>query len=271
MHIVADSTCDLTLEEARALRVSVLLLKVYFGPEAYLDKVDLTGAQFFEKLKSSPHMPTTTMVMPADFLAEFARHPDEPILVVTIASQFSGTCQAAYVAREESGRADIFIVDSGSGTIGHTLLIREAAHLRDEGRPAREIAETLEAIKPRLRIYAVIDTLKYLVKGGRLSGAQGALGTILSLKPIIQVRDGVITSVDRARGSRAALRKLVALVEREPIDRSLPAAYAHAGDLPALAELSRALGVEAPASWLGSVVGAHAGPGAVAVAYFTKK
>jgi DegV family protein with EDD domain len=268
MQIVVDSTCDMTLEEARALGVTVLILKVFFGPEGYRDKIDLIGEKFFQKLKASEQMPTTTMVTPEDFRAEFQRHLGEDILVITVSQLLSGTCQSAYVARLESGRKDIYIVDSGSASLGHLILTREAIRLRDEGKSAREICETLEKIKPRLRVYAVLDTLKYLVKGGRLSGAAGALGTILSLKPIIQVREGAVTSVDKARGSRAAIRRLAQLVAREAVDPGLPMAYAHAGDLETLSEMSRVLGFEAPASWLGSVVGAHSGPGAVAVSYF---
>ena len=270
LHIVVDSTCDMTLEEAKALGVGVMVLKVFFGPVGYRDKIDLIGPQFFEKLRASDVMPTTTLVSPEDFLDEFSRHPNEEILVITIAQQLSGTCQSAWVAKAESGRQDIHVVDSGSASIGHLILVREAVRLRDAGRSAGEIQKTLERIKPRLRVYAVLDTLKYLVKGGRLSGAAGALGTILSLKPVIQVRDGVVTSVDKARGSKAAIRKLAEIQAREPADRSLPAAYAHSGDPEAAAELSRALGLSAPSRWLSSVVGAHAGPGAVAVAYFVK-
>lgn len=270
MHIIVDSTCDLPLEEARALGVSVLLLKVFFGSEGYRDKVDLANEAFFERLKQSARMPTTSMATPEDFREEFDRHPNEEILVITISSLLSGTGQSAYIARNDSERSDIFVVDSGSVSIGHALLIRVAARLRDEGMGAQRIAETLELLKPRLRVYAVIDTLKYLVKGGRLSGAQGALGTILSLKPIIAVRDGKVTNVDRARGSKGALRRLGALVEKEPADGDLPVAYAHAGDREAMGELMRIVGIEGPGVWLGSVVGAHTGPGAVAVAYFTK-
>jgi len=270
MQIIVDSTCDMTLEEAKSLGVTVMVLKVFFGQEGYRDKIDLVGEEFFRKLRASDQMPTTTMVTPEDFREEFHRHPDEDILVITIAQELSGTCQSAWLAKAESGRQDIYVVDSGSATIGHLILTREAVRLRDEGKSAREIYETLEKIKPRLRVYAVLYTLKYLVKGGRLSGAAGALGTILSLKPIIQVRQGAVTSADKARGARGAIRKLALMLAKEPIDRSLPAAYAHAGNLETLAELSRALGVEAPASWLGSVVGAHSGPDAVAVAYFTK-
>ncbi len=270
MHIVVDSTCDMTLEEARSLGISVMLLKVFFGEEGYRDKVDLNGEQFFEKLKTSPQTPTTTMVTPQDFLEEFARHPNEEILVITISSHLSGTGQSAWVAKAQAARDDVYVVDSGSATIGHLILARQAVRLRDAGKSAGQVRDILEKLKHRLRVYAALDTLKYLVKGGRLSGAAGALGTILSLKPIIRVRDGVVTSVDKARGSRAAIRKVAQLVAREPIDLNLPMAYAHAGDLTTLTELSDAVGVDAPAIWLGSVVGAHAGPGAVAVAYFAK-
>lgn len=270
MQIIVDSTCDMTLEEAKASGVTVKILKVFFGEEGYRDKIDLTGEEFFKKLKASDQMPTTTMVTPEDFREEFERHPDEDILVISIAHELSGTCQSAWLTQAESGRQNIYVVDSGSATIGHLILTREAVRLRDEGKSAREIYETLEKIKPRLRVYAVVDTLKYLVKGGRLSGAAGALGTILSLKPIIQIRDGAVTSADKARGARSAIRKLALMVQKEPADRDLPMAYAHAGDLETLAELSHTLGIEAPAGWLGSVVGAHSGPGAVVFAYFAQ-
>ncbi len=226
MHIVVDSTCDMTLEEARSLNISVMLLKVFFGAQGYRDKLDLTGERFFEMLETSPRMPTTTMVTPEEFLEEFARHPNEEILVITISSHLSGTGQSAWVAKAQAAREDVYVVDSGSATIGHLILARHAARLRDAGRNAGQIRDTLERLKPRLRVFGAVDTLKYLVKGGRLSGAAGTLGTILALKPIIQVRDGVVTSVDKARGARAALRKVTQLVEREPIDPNLPVAYA---------------------------------------------
>ena len=268
MQIIVDSTCDMTPEEAKATGVTVKILKVFFGEDGYRDKIDLSGEDFFRKLKASDLMPTTTMVTPEDFKEEFERHPDEDILVITIANQLSGTCQSAWLSKTESGRQDIYVVDSGSATIGHLCLVREAVRLRDAGKSAREIHETLEKIKPRIRVYAVVDTLKYLVKGGRLSGAAGALGTILSLKPIIQIRDGAVTSAEKAHGARGAIRKLARMVEKEPADSSLPMAYAHAGDLDTLKELTEKLGIEAPAGWLGSVVGAHSGPGAVVFAYF---
>ncbi len=271
MHIIVDSTCDLPLEEARALDVSVLLLKVYFGAEGYRDKVDLTNEAFFERLKMSAHMPTTSMVTPEDFREEFERHPNEEILVITISALLSGTGQSAWIAKAESARSDIFVVDSGSASIGHALLIRVAARLRDEGMGAQRIAAILENLKPRLRVYAMIDTLKYLVKGGRLSGAQGALGTILSLKPIIAVRDGKVTSIDKARGTKAALKRLGTILKNEPADRDLPVTYAHAGDRETMGEMMRIADIEGPGVWLGSVVGAHTGPGAVAMAYFAKR
>ena len=268
MHIVTDSTCDLTLKEAQALGISMLSLKVHFGTETYRDKIDLTGEEFFKKLAGSAQMPTTSMLTSEDFLKVFEKHPDEEILVITISSLLSGTCQSAFVAKAHSGRDDVYVVDSGSTTIGLALLVKEAVRLREEGMSAQEISETLERIKPRLRIYAMIDTLKYLVKGGRLSGAQGAIGTILALKPIISVRNGQVLSIDRARGARAAMRKLLDLLQMEPMDANLPHAYAHGGNRDTLMAFMHAVGMEAPDSYLGSVVGAHAGPGAVAVAYF---
>jgi DegV family protein with EDD domain len=268
MRIIADSTCDLTFEAAKALEISLLPLKVHFGQETYVDKLDLSSELFFEKLASSSAMPTTSMLTPQDFITEFGRYPDEEILVVCLSSHLSGTCHSAEAAKKESGRDDIFIVDSGTASIGAALMVWTAVRLRDEGQSAAQAHKALMDLRPRLRLYAMIDTLKYLVKGGRLSGVSGALGTILSLKPIITVRDGQVLSLDKARGVRGAIRKMTELVKKEPMDKTLPIGYAHAGDREMLGQLSHALGVEAPDVYLGSVVGAHAGPGALVVAYF---
>jgi hypothetical protein len=176
MHIVVDSTCDMTLEEAKSLGVSVMVLKVFFGEEGFRDKIDLTGQAFFDKLKASLLMPTTTMVTPEDFLREFEAHPNEEILVITISSLLSGTGQSAWVARAEAARGDIFIVDSGSATIGHLILTRLAVRLRGEGKTAREIMQTLDRVKPRLRVFAAVDTTEISGQGRASVGRGGRAG-----------------------------------------------------------------------------------------------
>ena len=269
--IITDSTCDWSLEEANRLGVELLSLKVCFGDQVFEDKRTITNEMFFEKLSQYDVLPTTSLLSVGDFLAAFERHPDEAIVVLALSSELSGTYQSAVVAKEEIGRSDIFVIDTRTVTVGLGLLVRRAIILRDAGKTAAEIAEEIERVKGKVRIYGVLNTLKYLVKGGRLSGVQGAIGGLLSIKPIVLVQDGIVQNVGKGRGSRAAVKALVTLVrEHEKLQSGSSVAYAHAGNLPLLEEIVAALQLPPsdPPCFLGSTVGTYTGPGAVAVAFF---
>lgn len=271
--IITDSTCDLSLKQAEALGVEMLSLRVNFGMEEFLDKRTITNEAFYRKMQESAELPTTTLISVGEFSDAFARHAKEPIVAILLSHKLSGTYQSAMVAKELSGRDDIYLVDSLSVTLGLGMLVRYAAKLRDEGQTAAQIAQKVTEQRGRLRLYAVIDTLKYLVKGGRLSGVQGAVGSVLGVKPIVALVDGEVRNLGKARGMKAGVKEVVRLAgEGAEIDRTMPHCLAHTGSPEAVALLQTELNLQAAESFLiGSVVGTHAGPGAAAVVYFAKE
>lgn len=176
VRIITDSTADVTPEAARQLNIGVVALKVLFGHEEYRDGIDLNIEEFYAKLTGSGQLPTTSQPSPNDFLTEYekAKAAGEEILVLTLSSQLSGTCQSGSSWRRNYCEYEPFILsDSLSATIGTQLLLREAIRLRDAGQSARQIAAQLDQLKSRIVVLAAVDTLEFLVKGGRLSKAAG--------------------------------------------------------------------------------------------------
>ena len=275
MRIITDSTCDMTLDVTEKMGVSVAPLKVNFGMTEYVDKYQLSSSDFYKLLEASPTIPTTTLVSAGEFEEEFAKY-EEDIVGIFISSQISGTFQAAQIAKDALGRDNIYLVDSGSAALGLGLLVYKAVELRDKGMCAKEIYDALNEIKESLVIYGIVDTLEYLVKGGRLSKTQGFIGGLLSIKPLISVVRGTISSVGKARGIPKSVATLVSNVENEfGINTKERMAFAYSKN-PALLET-----IKKPfenyenysthvSSELGSVIGTHAGPNAMAIAFFRK-
>ena len=274
VKIITDSTCDLTLEELEQLDVEMLSLRVNFGKEEFLDKRTITNEEFYEKLEKSNDLPTTTLISIGEFQEAFERYPNEEIVVLPISTGLSGTYQSAMMAKEMSDRKDIYVVETGGATLCLGLLVRQAVLMSRQGMSAQEIAEKIKALSKRVKLYAVIDTLKYLVKGGRLTGVQGAFGEMLNIKPIITIEEGLVKNIGKARGAKAARSKLIELVTQESqIDWEMPVAFAHTNNTVLMNELMKELNQEdnPETHMIGSVVGTHAGPGAVAVIFFEKE
>lgn len=269
VKIITDSTADISVEEAQKAGVQIVPLTVHFGDEQYVDKFTITNEEFYEKLNGDV-MPTTTQVSPQSFLDVYAEYPDDDIVGIFISQKLSGTYQSAVIAKEECGRDNIYPIDSATVTAGMALLVREAVRLRDEGLSGKEISEKITALTQKVEMMAVFNTMKYLVKGGRISSTKGVLGNLLGIKPIIQVKDGVLEPIGKERGMKKACDFLVErLGGMENLEKSMPIAYAHSFNLQDIAFLKQALG-EGETFEMGSVVGTHAGPGAVIVAYFLK-
>ncbi|HOF99797.1 MAG TPA: DegV family protein [Clostridia bacterium] len=270
--IIADSTCDLTLAQANELNIEMLSLSVNFGEESYLDKREITNEEFYEKLAAAPELPTTSLLSPGDFAAVFDAHPNEELVVLTLSSILSGTYQSAVLAKEASGRDDIYLVDTRTVCAALGLLVRRAAWMAREGSRAADIAAAIEALAARSRLIGVVDTLHNLVKGGRLGKVSGYVGGMLNIKPVLMIEDGAVKPILKARGERDALSKMRMLVfEQFPIDARQPVAFAcSAGGQERLALFMDTLGLTGPVSDVGSVVGTHAGPGTVMIAYFEK-
>lgn len=278
VRIMTDSTCDLSLERQRALGVEVVPLSVHFGEASFLDGVDLSNGEFYARLREAETLPTTAQVNPEEFIRRFRVHVDagDQVVGIFLASQLSGTCQSALIARGIVDEKNVFVVDSTTVTFGLGLLVEMAARLRDQGLSAAAIAEQVEALAGRLRFYAVVGTLKYLKMGGRISGTAAVVGGMLGITPILNIRDGVVEAASKSRGRKAAYQWMEKQLQAEPADLSLPVSFGHSDAPEIMAECEAALGgsvsgAEILESSIGSVVGTHAGPGCTGIAYFVKE
>ncbi len=278
IHFITDSGSDILPKEARLLGVTVLPLTVRFGDVEYRDGVDLSHHGFYEKLVECDSLPTTSQIPPSAFsnALEAVLGPEDQAVVITLSSGLSGTFQSASIAAMDyPGR--VFVVDSLSLAIGQRILVLHGLELLRRGLSAKEIAVRLEEEKQNVRILAMLDTLEYLKKGGRISAAAAVAGSILSIKPVVTVRDGKVEVVGKARGSKQAnnlLRQLVADCGGIDFDRPVALAYSGLSDAMLQKYISDsqelwqghedALSVHT----VGCTIGTHAGPGAVAVAFY---
>lgn len=274
-RIIVDSTADL-MPEYKA-RVYTVPLTVHFGPEEYVDGVTIDHKAFYEKLIESDVLPTTSQATPDAFMREFqkARDAGEAAVVITLAAKFSGTYQSARIAAE--GFENIYLVDGESAAMGTGILVELAFRLLDEGKSAAEIAAVLEEEKKKIVVVALVDTLEYLKRGGRISKAVAFAGGVLNIKPVLSVIDGEIRLLGKARGSKMGNNLLVQEIHKAGgIDFSKPVLLGYSGISDALLlkyiEDSRPIWEghlpQVRYTTVGSVIGTHAGPGAVVVAFF---
>lgn len=276
-RIIIDSTADLSGELKS--KVAVVPLTVHFGDEEYLDGVTIDHKAFYEKLIESDQLPTTSQATPDSFINEFekVKESGDSAVVITISSKLSGTYQSATIAAEDF--ENIYIVDSGSAAIGSGILAERALQLADSGMEAHEIAEILNKEKEKIVIIALLDTLEYLKKGGRISKTVAFAGAVLNIKPVISVEDGEIAVLGKARGSKMGNNLLVQEIEKSGgVDFEKPVMLGYSGLSDALLlkyiEDSKYLWKKGLKdiryTAIGSVIGTHAGPGAIAAAFFKK-
>lgn len=277
VQIIVDSTVD--MPERIKDRFRVVPLTVHFGDEEFIDGVTIDKQRFYERLVESDQLPTTSQATPAAFDKEYAavRTAGDSAVVLTIASDFSGTYQSACIAAAEYD--NIFVVDSRSAAIGAGILAEYALQCVEQGMDARAIAEALVKKRGKICLVALLDTLEYLKKGGRISKTVAFAGGLLNIKPVITVVDGEIQLIGKARGSKQGNNLLVQKIhESGGIDFDEPILLGYSGlsdtYLKKYVEDSRDI-------WQGrvemldstlicSVIGTHTGPGVVAVAFFKK-
>ena len=274
-RIIVDSTADL-LPQIKE-RVHVVPLTVHFGDTEYIDGVTIDHKTFYEKLIETDVLPSTSQATPAAFAEQYeaAKQAGEAVVVITLSSSLSGTYQSATIAAE--GYENIFIVDSGTTAIGGGILVELALRYLDAGVSAQQIAAKLEEEKEKIVIVALVDTLDYLKMGGRISKTVAFAGAVLNIKPVLSLIHGEIKMLGKARGSKQGNNLLVQEIEKAGgIDFNKPVLLGYTGLSDALLlkyiEDSRYIweaGTESvPYTTIGSVIGTHAGPGAVAVAFF---
>jgi DegV family protein with EDD domain len=270
--IVTDSASDLPPAAAAAAGIDVVPLVVNFGPESFKAGVDLSTEEFWRRMTAADApFPTTAASAPGDFKAAYDRSIAEgatAIVSIHVAGTLSGTIKSAEIARDLIADAEIHIVDSGSASMGEGILAQVASEMAASGASARAIVEVLEDRKTDLDLYVALDTLEYLRKGGRISGAQAAIGTLLSVKPIITIRDGVVHTADKPRTRGKARERVLELLLARPIER-LAVLYTPPADGEAFrAEVLQRLGAaidpeRVSIQAVGPSVGPHLGPGCV--------
>lgn len=281
VKIIIDSASDLTKEQADALGVTFLPLKTIFGEEEFLDGITLSHRQFYEKLIESDCMPTTSQIPPHDYETVYKeiKAAGDTAVVITLSSKLSGTYQSANIARD--GYEDcIWLVDSENVCLGEQILIQYACRLQKEGLTAAEIAEALDRRKKDVRVIALLDTLEYLKRGGRISGAAAFAGNLLSIKPVIAVVDGEVAILGKARGSKNGNNMLMEEVRKcDGIDFTMPFCLGYTGLSDSLLQkyiadsevLWKEHVTELPISTIGSTIGTHTGPGGICVSFFAAK
>ena len=277
VKFIIDSASDVLPNECKKLGAVHVPLTVRFGEKEFADAVDLSHKKFYKMLTSGKEEhPTTSQVTPAAWAEamEEATRDGDTAVVITVSSRLSGTYQSACIAAEDF-EGKVYVVDSMTATIGERLLLLYGVRLAADGMDAAAIAQRLDEVKSRIRLYGRIDTLEYLKKGGRIGAASAVVGTMLNIKPIISVQDGVVQNVGKARGAKMADKQVRDLVAKAGgIDFSKPMCAAYSGleddNLQNFLTESTELlcGSEAPIATVGCVIGAHVGPGAVALAFF---
>jgi fatty acid kinase fatty acid binding subunit len=269
--IVLDSTSDFPDAGGRHANMRVVPLYVRFGDESYRDNVDLAPHDFYEKLRHASVLPTTSQPTPQDFLSAYEELRDfQRIYSLHLTSKLSGTYQSAALAAQELGADRVRVVDSETASLAVAMLALAMQRRLERGTTDEELESLVEGFKRRNGVVFTVATLDYLQKGGRIGKAQALAGTLLNVKPILSVADGVIVPIAKARGRQKALAEFAKAFASATTDApGLRVAIAHA-DAPewvdVLTELARR---ERPAAevelveTLGAVVGTHAGPGAV--------
>lgn len=277
IKIIVDSTCDIELSMQETLDIDILPLTVHFGDKEFRDGIDISKKEFFKRLREATKSPTTSQVTPGAFEQLFKQYTDEghEVIVLTIASLLSGTYQSAHIAKTGVESDQIHLIDSETTTMGLAWLVHQAIALRDQGLDAETIVKELEAMKKRIVIYAMIENLEYLKKGGRLSSVGATVGTILNLKPIIQIKHGVINVAQKARGNTKAHKWIISQVLEDGIDTSKPVFFGHTDAADQLepfinASVEKLSPSSVETTEIGITIGAHGGPGCIGIGFITK-
>ncbi len=275
IRIMTDSGSDIPQNTPD---ITVIPLQVTFGEENFLDGVDLDHETFYERLTSGEALPTTSQATPYTFGKYFdeAVEAGDSVIMITLSSKLSGTYQSACIAADDY-EGKVFVIDSLNATVGQKVLVEYALSLVKEGKTPEEIVAILEEEKKNVHLLALLDTLEYLKRGGRISAATALAGNLLSIKPVVAVKDGEVAMQGKARGSKQGNN----LVNKEVaaaggIDFSKPYTVGYTGNDTSLldayvkdnATLWEDEMTEVPVTSVGAAIGTHVGPGAIAVAFF---
>ena len=279
VRIITDSAADFEPNELEQMQISCIPLKVLFGTEEYEENIDLSKPQFYDKMLETGAMPKTSQAAPqvlADLFAEAKAAGDEAIYF-TLSSALSGTWQSAMFIREDVGYEGAYVVDTRNATGGQRMLVEHAVKLRDEGKSAAEIVAAVEELRGRIVLYACINTLEYLYKGGRISHLSYTLGTLAQIKPIIHVdHHGRVDIPAKAMGMRKGMDHLCKQADAKKPDPDFPLYVMYTDDRSVAETLAVRLAEHGHAIHekhiiqVGAAIGSHIGPKACGLVYVGK-
>lgn len=278
ISIVTDSTSDIPKNLVDKYGINVLPLTVRFGSEEYRDGVDISSEEFYSRLSHSTSLPTTSQVTPSSFIELYKNELNKgnSVISIHISSDLSGTCQSAEFAKKTLNNDRISVIDSRTATIPLGMIVLKAVELVNNGLSHDEVVQKVEEYKKRVRILVVVDTLKYLKKGGRLTRTQALIGDMLNIKPLLTIENGKVVLIDKARGQKKAISKIIEIMEKQMVN--VPHLYVGVGNAlcrdtaEVIKEVikNRFSDVEFYDTNVGSVIATHAGPGAFGVAFIEK-
>lgn len=280
IRIITDSAADYSAQEIEKRQITCIPMTVTFGDKEYMDGKDITKDEFFKLLTEGKDFPKTSQPSPSNFLECFeeAKEAGDSVIAILISSALSGTFQNAVLAKSMADYENIFIVDSKIATLGMRILVDRAVKLRDAGRSAQEIVNEVENLRPRLRLFAGLDTLEYLAKGGRLSKTSAALGNLANLKPIITFTpEGNVSLCGKQMGVRHACKQVAKLTMADAPDMDCPLYLLYAYDQKNCAAFlhmlqKNGLNLESPkVRGIGPIIGTHIGTGAFGIVYVAKE
>ncbi len=274
VRIVTDSTCDLPEEFRRRHGVVVVPLRLHFGEQTYRDRVDISDQEFVRRLERGRQPPTTSQPPPGDFEAvyrELLGGGAEGVVSIHLAAVLSGTVSSASIAADQVGSGRVLVVDSRTVSMATGFLVQEAVHRAERGESAAQIATALATMPPRLGIIALLDTLRFLLLGGRIGKVRAMLGTALSIKPLIGLgADGSVVPLGRVRSHSAGVARLGELLaEHAPLERCGVIHVGAPDEGDALREATQRTypGMEVLMSQASPVLSTHTGPGTLAYCY----
>jgi DegV family protein with EDD domain len=275
--IVTDSASDLPPDVAARDGITVVPLEVSFGPESFRPGVNMTTDEFWARMTApDAQFPTTAAAAPGDFKNAYEdafRAGADAVVCVTVSGDLSGTLKAAQVGAQQLEGRDIRVIDSRTASMGHGMLAQMGAQMGRDGASADEIESTIEATKARVKLYIGLDTLEYLKRGGRISGARAAVGTMLSIKPIITVENGIVENADRVRTRAKARERVLELLTEQPLEQASILHTTHADVEEFTARFQERSGLPSDriqVMVVGPSVGPHLGPGCVGAVIITR-
>jgi len=273
IRVVTDSACDIPEEIARRLNIDIVSLSIRFGDEEFTDRVDLSPEEFWAKCKASKTLPETAAPSPGAFQAAYERARADNcdgVIVLTLSALLSATNQSAVLGSEALGAAlPVRVVDTKAVSMAQGLLVIDVAELAATGTDLDQLVTHAESLVPKVGVIAMLDTLEHLIKGGRVGGARALLGQVLSIKPLLELKDGVVAEAGRQRTRSKALVAIAEATKSHAPLKRLALVHGASSEVATLEKLAIDIATENPiiVTDMGPVVGTHGGPGIIGLCW----